>query len=68
MNYEILDTKSKVINTIIAEQDFVETHYPGKYKDVTPKPMPEIKTAPIKTLEEKIDELMVKIDVLIMKG
>lgn len=32
MNYEILDDDGNVINRIIADDDFVNTHYPGKYR------------------------------------
>lgn len=34
MIYEILDTNGNVINTIVADQDFVETVYPGQYRQV----------------------------------
>ncbi len=40
MIFEILDTKGKVQNTIIAESDFVEKNYKGLYRDVTPKSIP----------------------------
>lgn len=30
--YEILDDNNAVINTIIADSDFVDQHYPGKYR------------------------------------
>jgi len=43
MIYEILDDKGKVINRIVADLDFVEKHYPGHYRDVTPPPAPEPK-------------------------
>ena len=39
MIFEILDTKGKVQNTIVAEPDFVEANYKGLYRDVTPKPV-----------------------------
>jgi hypothetical protein len=35
MIYEILDQNNQVINTILASLDFVTTHYPGKFRDVT---------------------------------
>ncbi len=41
MVYQILDDEGDVINTINAELDFVEIHYPGRYRDVTPLPAPE---------------------------
>lgn len=59
--FEILNDKSKVINRIIAEPDFVELHYKGLYRDVTPPPEPMLEV-PVKTLEEKVDKLMAKVD------
>lgn len=32
MNYDILDEHGNVINTIVAELEFVEAHYPGRYR------------------------------------
>lgn len=32
MKYEILDDHGSVVNRIIADPDFVEQHYAGKYK------------------------------------
>lgn len=40
MIYNILDDSGNVINTIIAEADFVEAHYPGHYALVGPEPAP----------------------------
>lgn len=40
MIYEILDSTGKVINTIIADQAFVDQHYPGQYRLVGPEPPP----------------------------
>ena len=39
MIFEILDKDNKVENRIIAELGFVEEHYKGLYRDVTPKPV-----------------------------
>ena len=66
--FEILNDKSKVINRIIAEPDFVESHYKGLYQDITPEPKLLPAAAPVKTLEEKVDELIVKVDALINIG
>ena len=66
MIWEILDDKGKVINTIIAEPEFVETHYKGLYREVTPIHV-AIEATPVKTLEEKVDELIAKVDVLMEK-
>ena len=63
--FEILNDKSKVINRIIAEPDFVELHYKGLYRDVTPPPEPMLEV-PVKTLEEKVDELTAKVDALLV--
>lgn len=32
MRYEILDDQGNVVNTIIADQNFVEENYPGHYR------------------------------------
>lgn len=40
MIYNILDDNGNVINTIIAEADFVEANYPGHYALVGPEPAP----------------------------
>ena len=66
--FEILNDKSKVINRIIAEPDFVESHYKGLYQDIASEPGLLPATAPVKTLEEKVDELIVKVDALINIG
>lgn len=34
MIYEILDINGNVVNTIVADQDFVETVYPGLYRQI----------------------------------
>ena len=33
MNYEILDEQGNVINTIVADLDFVEKHYPSQFRE-----------------------------------
>lgn len=40
MIYNILDDSGNVINTILAEADFVEANYPGHYALVGPEPAP----------------------------
>jgi hypothetical protein len=65
MIYEILNKEGKVINRVIAGPDFVEKQYKGLYRDVTPEPVIEEEKAPVKTLEEKVDELTAKVDALI---
>jgi hypothetical protein len=64
MRYEILNDKDEVINTILADAVFVEKKYPGKYRLLEEVIMPIIEVAPVKTLEEKVDELVTKLDAL----
>ena len=66
--FEIMDDNGKVINSIIAEPDFVESHYKGLYQDITPEPKLLPAAVPVKTLEEKVDKLIVKVDALINIG
>lgn len=40
MIYEILNDAGEVINTIIADEAFVEKNYPGHYRLVGPEPTP----------------------------
>jgi hypothetical protein len=40
MIYNILDAGGNVINTILAEPEFVEAQYPGQYQLVGPEPEP----------------------------
>lgn len=42
MIYEILNNTGVVVNTIVADPDFVEANYPGHYLDVTPLPLPPV--------------------------
>lgn len=43
MRYEILDENGEVINRIVADLDFVETHYPNRYREIPePEPTPVI--------------------------
>jgi hypothetical protein len=39
MRYEILDDDGNVINTIVADESFVEQMYPGHYREL-PEPVP----------------------------
>lgn len=64
--YEILDKQGKVVNKIIADLEFVEKQYKGLYRDVTPEPVVTEKPV-IKTLDEKVDELITKVDILTAK-
>lgn len=38
MTYQILNDEGTVINIINADESFVQAHYPGHYRDVTPEP------------------------------
>lgn len=40
MKYEILNDVGDVVNTIIADLEFVEQHYPGAYREVVEPPPP----------------------------
>ena len=40
MIYEILNDNGEVINTILADEAFVEQNYPGHYRLVGPEPAP----------------------------
>jgi len=40
MIYEILNSAGEVINTIVADEKFVEKHYSGCYRLVGPEPAP----------------------------
>lgn len=39
MIYEILDDQGNVINTIVADKEFVDREYPGRYQQI-PDPVP----------------------------
>ena len=48
MNYDILNDNGEVINTIVAEQWFVDKFYPGKYREhIEPEPEPDPDEEPI---------------------
>ena len=52
MKYEILNEQNEVINTIIADLDFVNEHYPNRYREVPEDaPAPE----PAKTTLTKLE-------------
>lgn len=40
MIYEILDNAGNVVNTIIADESFVEANYPGHYRLIGEEPVP----------------------------
>ena len=49
MIYEIFDDSGKVINSILADELFVETNYAGHYRLVGPEPVPYVYVEPIVT-------------------
>lgn len=49
MKYEILDDSGNVLNTIVAEQDFMDMKYPGHYRPAPPDPVVIIPSIPIIT-------------------
>ena len=52
MAYQIFDSAGNIINTIIADQNFVDTNYPGQYQYISdPIVLPP---EPEKTEEQKI--------------
>ena len=64
MKFEILDKDGKVENRIIAEPAFMERYNLGQYRQL-PEPKAQAPAEPIKTLEEKFDELAAKVDALL---
>ncbi len=57
MNYEILDEEGNVINTIVADLDFVELHYPGQFRERVEAEPPASKPVPEPTPEPQITTL-----------
>lgn len=54
MRYEILDEEGNVVNTIVADQQFVDANHPNSYREVS-EPVIDIPPAePVKTDEEKL--------------
>lgn len=49
MIYEIFDDSGKVINSILADELFVETNYAGHYRLVGPEPVPYVLPVVTKT-------------------
>ena len=52
MKYEILNEQGDVINTIIADADFVEQHYQGQYREILEE---SAKPEPAKTKLTKLE-------------
>lgn len=52
MRYEILNDAGEVVNTIVADQQFVDANHPNRYREI-PEPPPS-PPEPVKTDEEKL--------------
>lgn len=52
MKYEILNEQGEAINTIIADADFVERHYQGKFRELPEDP---VQPGPVKTQITKLE-------------
>lgn len=61
MKYEILNDEGGVINVIVADLNFVETHHPGKYRQYVENPEYVAKKLAIKIRAER-DQLLVETD------
>ena len=67
MRYEILNDTGEVVNTIIADQSFVNENYPGQCREVAEPLVPELE--PVKTDEEKLaDAISAAVAKLIADG
>jgi hypothetical protein len=67
MSYQILDDEGIVINTINADQEFVEQNYPNRWIYIPEPPAPE--PEPVKTDEEKLaDAISAAVAKLIADG
>lgn len=68
--FEILDENDNVINRIVADESFVESVYPGRWRAVAAEPQPDIPPAPpqvttitpLEFLERFTDEEAIAID------
>nr|WP_315249327.1 hypothetical protein [uncultured Duganella sp.] len=56
MNYDILDEHGNVINTIVAELEFVEAHYPGRYRAADGSGTPTTPTTPTEPTQPAVPE------------
>ena len=61
MRYEILDSEGIVVNTILADEEFVAREYPGKYRLVD---FQEIKEEIPDSVQEKLDIIITKLEKL----
>lgn len=63
---EILDKDGKIVNTIISNREFVESHFKDIYRE---KIVPAVVVlGQEKTITDKIDDLINKVDNLILKA
>lgn len=56
MRYEILDDEGNVINTIVADLNFVEEQYPGHYREVEEPPVRQVYFSKLEFLNKFSDE------------
>ena len=61
MRYEILDSEGIVVNTILADEEFVVREYPGRYRLVD---FQEIKEEIPDSVQEKLDIIITKLEKL----
>lgn len=54
MAYEILDDQGNVINRIVADPAFVEEHFPGQHRAITPPEPPPVIPDKVLRLQAKI--------------
>lgn len=61
MRYEILDDNGNVINTIIADLQFVEVNYPGQFREVPELPQRIVQLTKLEFLNRFTDEELANI-------
>ena len=61
MRYEILDSEGIVVNTILADEEFVVREYPGRYRLAA---FQEIKEEIPDSVQEKLDIIIDKLEKL----
>jgi len=62
MRYEILDSEGIVVNTILADEEFVVREYPGRYRLAAFQS--EIMKAMLDPVQEKLDIIITKLEKL----
>jgi malate synthase len=67
MKYEILNDSGEVINTIVADQDFVDTHYPERYRVLAEDPITVNAHLSVE-VRKKRDDLLKESDWVVVKA